>query len=113
MEVALRRRLEGVTAIDISQERQTAEVRFRPAASRFSPAAFREAVKEADVEVSSFVIDVCGIVVQDGTRAFVHAGTDRYLLASAQPATPDLVCFTAQLDDSTTPGTIGVAPAAR
>jgi len=60
MEVALRRRLEGVATIAISQQHQTAEVRFAPGPHVFSAAEFRAAVGEADVEVVSFAIEACG-----------------------------------------------------
>jgi hypothetical protein len=60
MEVALRRRLEGVASISISQERQTAEVAFARGPHIFSPEEFRAAVGEADVEVLSFEIEACG-----------------------------------------------------
>jgi len=60
MEVALRRRLEGVATVAISQQHQTAEVRFAPGPHVFSAAEFRAAAGEADVEVVSFAIEACG-----------------------------------------------------
>jgi hypothetical protein len=100
MEVALRRRLEGVAGISISQARQRAEVTFGPGPHAFSPRAFREAVAEADVEVLRFVVDACGTVGQDGDGQWLQAGADRFVLANAGYAAGEHRCLTAQLDDA-------------
>ena len=99
MEVALRRRLEGVASISISQARQTAEVDFLPTPRAFSATAFREAVGEADVEVVALEVDVCGVVVQDQERRWLVAGPDRFLLANGQWADEQRVCLTGRLAD--------------
>jgi len=69
MEVALRRRLEGVATVAISQQHQTAEVRFAPGPHVFSAAEFRAAAGEADVEVVSFAIEACGRMEAGDTGA--------------------------------------------
>jgi hypothetical protein len=73
MEAALRRRLEGVSRIAISQEQQTAEVAFGAAAVAFAPEEFRAAVGEADVEVLTFHIELCGLS-QSGAAGALGAG---------------------------------------
>ena len=69
MEVALRRRLEGVETVAISQQHQAAEVRFAPGPHVFSAAEFRAAAGEADVEVVSFAIEACGRMEAGDTGA--------------------------------------------
>jgi hypothetical protein len=101
MEVALRRRLEGVASISISQERQRAEVTFGPEPHAFAAGAFRDAVAEADVEVMRFVVDACGTVVQEGSRQWLVAGTGRFALSVAGYAAGEHRCLTAHLDDAT------------
>jgi hypothetical protein len=99
MEVALRRRLEGVAGISISQARQTAEVDFLPTPHAFSATAFRDAVGEADVEVVTLEVDVCGVIVQEQERRWLVAGPDRFLLANGQWAGERRVCLTGRLAD--------------
>ncbi len=97
MEVALRRRLDGVARISISQARQTAEVEFAATPHTFSATAFREAVGEADVEVVSFEADVCGVVVQEQDRRWLTAAADRYLLPPGGWVLGARVCATGRL----------------
>ena len=99
MEVALRQRLDGVESIAISQARQTAEVEFLNTPHTFSAAAFREAVGEADVEVVTLEIDVCGVVVPERERHWLEAGPDRFLLASGQWTVAQRLCMTGRLAD--------------
>ena len=126
MEVALRRRLEGVASISISQQRQTAEVTFAHGPHIFSPEEFRAAVGEANVEVLSFEIEACGRVgpgalgapgaqgaqgaqgagapgagapgAQSAARWFV-AGPNRFLLSGEFPSGADTICISGALDD--------------
>lgn len=100
MEVALRRRLDGVASISISQARQTAEVTFLPRPHTFSAVAFREAVGEADVEVVSLDVDVCGVVVPEQEQRWLEAGPSRFLLAGGEWAVAQRVCLTARLGDA-------------
>jgi FAD synthase len=105
MEVALRRRLEGVAAISISQQDQTAEVSFVLATERFSPEQFRAAVGEADVEVLAFEIEACGMVASgaQGGRWFV-AGANRFSLkGEVAPGNDGVGCVSATLDDRRAP----------
>ena len=81
MEVALRRRLDGVAH----------------APHTFSAATFREAVGEADVEVVSFEADVCGAVVQEQEQRWLTAETSRFLLADGEWAPTAHVCVTGRL----------------
>jgi hypothetical protein len=99
MEVALRRRLEGVATISISQAQQTAEVEFAARPHAFSATAFREAVSEADVEVVRFEADVCGVVVPEQERRWLTAGSQRFLLADGGWAEGQRLCVTGHLGD--------------
>jgi hypothetical protein len=115
MEVALRRRLEGVARIAISQQHQTAEVAFAPGPHVFSPEEFRAAVGEAEVEVISFEIEACGHVEPGapgaqgaqgaagaagapGARWFV-AGANRFLLSGEVSSGGDSRCISAVFDE--------------
>ena len=88
MEVALRRRLEGVARIAISQQHQTAEVAFAPGPYVFSPEEFRAAVGEAEVEVISFEIEACGHVKPGAPGALGAQGAQGALGAPGLPAEP-------------------------
>jgi hypothetical protein len=118
MEVALRRRLEGVATIKISQQHQTAEVTFRPGPHVFSPEAFRTAVGEADVEVIGFEIEACGRVepgapgapgalgasgAPGATARWFVAGPNRFLLAEGPRPDDGTTCVSARLDDRREP----------
>ena len=103
MEVALRRRLDGVADIRISQERQTAEVRFAPGPYTFSASEFRAAVAEAEVEVVRFEIDVCGQVEDDGAAGWLAAGTNRFRLLAPTVPLSGSQCLRAILDDRVSP----------
>jgi hypothetical protein len=109
MEVALRRRLEGVAGIAISQREQTAEVRFEAGGHHFSPEAFRKAVAEAGVVVVSFEMDACGSIEQERDQRWLVAGKNRFLLSGAVPAARDqLTCVSGRLDDRTEPARLEV-----
>jgi hypothetical protein len=103
MEVALRRRLDGVAGIAISQARQTAEVEFAATPHTFSATAFREAVAEADVEVLRFELAVCGVVAEEAGRRWLAGGTDRFLLADGEWSPGQHVCVTGHLGDGSEP----------
>ena len=103
MDVALRRRLDGVAHISISQGAQTAQVDFVAEPHGFSPAAFREAVGEAEVEVLDFEVDVCGVVALDSDRHWLTAGTDRFLLAGGEWPLGRPVCVTGALVEGSGP----------
>lgn len=106
MDMALRRRLDGVEGIRISQERQTADVSFGPGPHVFSASEFRAAVGEADVEVVRLEVDVCGRVDFDGTETWLTAGPTRFRLYASLAAPPGDACLTAELDDSTDPASL-------
>jgi hypothetical protein len=109
MEVALRRRLEGVADISISQRQQTAEVTFDEGDYTFSPEAFRLAVGEAGVVVLRFNVDACGSVEQDGQQQWLAAGKNRWLFKSDQAVpTARSLCVTGRLNDRAQPPTFEV-----
>lgn len=113
MEVALRRRLEGVADIHISQQRQHAEVVFLSGGHRFEPGEFRAAVGEADVEVLHFEIDACGRFELEGSTTWFVAPPNRFRVADAPPAGSRTTCVTADLEDGTNPGLLhGIRPLA-
>jgi hypothetical protein len=111
VEVALRRRLAGVADISISQQAQTAAVTFVPGTLAFSAEDFRSAVAEAEVEVLTLDVRVCGVV------------DDNHALRTAAPERPPLVqlhgdvrlgasvCVTGRLDDRPEPDTLDVVSA--
>lgn len=102
MEVALRQRLEGVATVSISETNQTTEVTFSPGDHVFSPATFREAVRQADVQVVTMEIDACGVVEGQGPARTLRAGRNEFLLAGdvdVPQGTP--VCVSGRLDDET------------
>jgi hypothetical protein len=107
MEVALRRRLDGVTAIAISQGQQTADVRFAPGAHRFDPKVFRATVGEAGIELVQFDLEACGRISREGGRTWLHAGPNRFAVAEDTPIadipTGEPVCVSGRLDDALDP----------
>lgn len=111
MEMALRRRLAGVAEVSISQQEQTAAVRFVPGTQAFSAAAFRGAVAEADVEVLTLDLHVCGVV--DGARGLRVRATDHapVLLLRGNVPPSGSVCVTGRLDDGAEPDELEVVSA--
>ena len=104
MEVALRRRLAGVADVSISQSQQTAVVTFVSGTQCLSAAAFREAVAEADVEVVSLEVDVCGVIDGKNASALV-AGRRRPLLQlrGGDAVAGSAVCVTGRLNEHVEP----------
>jgi hypothetical protein len=102
MELALRRRLEGVATVFISQREQTAAVVFAAGQHLFSPGEFRAAVGEADVEVISFEIEACGRVEEDGTTQWFVAGPNRFILVEGSSGLRT-ACIAAALQDGRKP----------
>jgi hypothetical protein len=104
MEVALRRRLAGVADVTISQSRQTAAVTFASGTYVFSGLAFTEAVAEAEVDVLSLEVDVCGMiddrnVMRSSTgqgQAIVHLRGGGFRAGSP-------ICVTGRLEESSKP----------
>lgn len=109
MEVALRRRLDGVADISISQREQTAEVTFDSAGHAFSPESFRKAVWEARVVVVSFEVDACGSATEERQQRWLIAGKNRWLL-TGDGAVPleQPVCVSGRLDDRAEPPSLEV-----
>jgi hypothetical protein len=107
MEVALRRRLEGVADIAISQGQQTADVRFEPGPHRFDPKVLRAAVSETGIEVLDVDVEACGRIAVEGDRRWLEAGQNRFIVANPpqHPALPigEAVCVNGRLDDSVDP----------
>jgi len=109
MEVALRRRLEGVADITISQRQQTAEVTFDEGDHAFSPRVFREAIGEANVRVVRMEVDACGTIEKDLRGLWLAAGKNRWL-AKGEQAVPSgkELCVSGRLDDSGEPPTLEI-----
>ena len=107
----MRRRLAGVADISISQQAQTAAVTFVPGTLVFSAEAFRSAVAEAEVEVLTLDVRVCGVV--DDNNALRTAAHDRQPLVQLHGDVPvgDSLCVTGQLDDRPEPDTLDVVSA--
>jgi len=104
IEVALRRRLEGVATSSISLSRQTIAVEFADGRRPFSPATFRSAVDEAGVEVLSFQIDACGVIEEKEGQRWLIAGENRLLLDEGGPASVGQpVCVSGRLNDRSEP----------
>ena len=79
-------------------------VEFAYGPSLRSPAAFREAVAEAGVEVLRFQIDACGVVEEAADQRWFVAGANRFALEDGG-AVPvgQLACVVGSLDDAATP----------
>ena len=104
MEFSLRRRLEGVASISISQSRQTVDVIFADGRSAFSAGAFREALAETGIEVVALQLDACGAIERKNGQHWLVAGNNRFLVESAAPATIGRhVCVLGPLDDRSAP----------
>jgi hypothetical protein len=104
MEVALRRRLAGVADVSISQSQQTAAVTFVSGTHEFSAAAFRDAVAEADVEVLSLEVDVCGVIDgENGLRSVSDGKTPLVRLRGGNGLPGGAVCVSGRLDESVEP----------
>ena len=99
MEVALRRRLEGVKSISISEAEETAEVTF-DGTHPFSAEAFRQALRAASVDVVAFHVDACGAVQKAGEQAWLIAGSDRLLLDGAVTLDSPRICVSGRLEGS-------------
>ena len=99
MEVALRRRLDGVTSVSISQSEERAAVTFS-GTHAFSPAVFREALRAADVEVIRLEVEACGAVEHTTDRTWLIAGPDRFHLQGVTRTLSSRVCVTGQLQEN-------------
>lgn len=86
LEVALRQRLEGVVGVSISETNQTTEVTLRPGPDAFSISKYREAHRQAQVEVVTMRLDACGLVEGSGANRRLRAGATELLLAGEQTA---------------------------
>lgn len=104
MEVSLRRRLEGVASISISQSRQTVDVIFADGRSAFSASAFREALAESGIEVVALQLDACGAIERKNDQHWLVAGHNRFLVEGAATApSARHVCVLGPLDDRSAP----------
>jgi L-alanine-DL-glutamate epimerase-like enolase superfamily enzyme len=98
MEVALRRRLSGVADVSISQGQQTAAVTFTAGTHAFSAEEFRAAVAEADVQVVTLDVDVCGVIDRDNMlRVSAESDGTRVRLLGDGPPPGSAVCVTGRL----------------
>jgi hypothetical protein len=104
MEVALRRRLAGVAQISISQSQQSAEVTFVSGTPSFSAAAFSEAVAEAEVDVLSLEVDVCGVVDDQRVLRSSTGGQQPFVrLRGSDPVGAATICVRGRLDEGHEP----------
>lgn len=105
----MRRRLAGVAEISISQSQQTAAVTFASGTHAFSPAVFQEAIAEADVEVLSLDVDVCGVIDnQNVMRSPTGQGQAIVRLRGSGFSAGSKVCVTGRLDDRSEPPELDV-----
>ena len=104
MEVALRRRLAGVTDVSISQREQTAAVTFAARTLVFSAADFRRAIAEADVTVLTIDVTVCGVIETGNVlRVSSSNGAPTLQLRGASAVPGDNICITGRLRDEPQP----------
>ena len=106
MEVALRRHLEGVETIAISQAQQSAVVTFTAGARAFLPQDFREALAAANVEVLRFEIEACGSIEDIGVERWFVAGVNWFALPPDALDGMVSTCLTGALDDRAAPHTL-------
>ena len=106
----MRRRLAGVAQISISQSQQTADVTFVSGTPSFSAAAFSEAVAEAEVNVVSLEVDVCGVVDdQRVLRSPTGGGPAFVRLRGSHPIGVGSTCVSGRLDEGFEPPELEVA----
>ena len=108
--MALRRRLEGVAHVSISQSQQTAAVTFNPGSRAFSAPAFRDALGEAAVEVVSLEIDACGVIEEMNGHRWITITGQRFLLRG-QTSAGSIACVTGRLNDRVEPNELEVMKA--
>lgn len=102
--MALRRRLEGVDGISISQGEQTVQVDFAEGGRAFLPAVFRDVVDDAGVEVVAFQIDACGVIEEKESQRWLIAGENRFLLEeSGTTPVGEPLCVSGSLNDRSDP----------
>ena len=109
MELSLRRRLEGVANIAISQTEQTARIDFAAGEFRFSPGDFRTALDEAGLELVDLQIEACGGIENTAVGQALTMRTDRLRLeyAGAFPVA-SIVCVVGSVDFALEPATLHV-----
>ena len=101
MEIALRQRLEGVATISISESDQTTEVVFEPGDHPFSFDLFRQALRQADVEVVTMEVDACGVVEREAGELRLRAGRTHFVMPNGdQPAVGSAVCVSGRVDEA-------------
>jgi hypothetical protein len=105
---ALRRQFTQASAIEVSDEKDTATVRW-DRRQEFSVAAFREAVGRARMRVLGFRIEACGRVEATGNERWLTAGASRFLVrGNADVPLNQPVCLDGSLDPSHDPATLDV-----
>ena len=108
--MSLRRRLEGVASIRISQTHQTAEIEFAAGDVRFSPAEFRTALEDVGLELVRLHVEACGVIEESPPGRSLRLKRGRFLLADSDPPpTTRVVCMAGQLDDRVDPATLHVS----
>ena len=89
--------------VSISQREQTAMVSFVPGTRIFSAAEFRAAVAEADVEVVSLDMRVCGLVDEGGALRPASSGHEPLVQLRGHVRSGTSICVTGRLDDRLEP----------
>ena len=97
----LRRRLEGVVGVSISQGDQTITVEF--AGGVFQPLMFRDAVAEAGLDILALRIDTCGTIEERADQYWLIAGQNQFALADSPDAPIGQLCASGALDDLSNP----------
>ncbi len=107
----MRRRLEGVAEISISQHEQRATVTFVPGTVLFSSEAFRSAVAEADVQVITFDVRACGLVDGNGLLRRTTGGHEPFVQLRGPVQPGSSICATGRLDEHSQPYQLDVVTA--
>jgi hypothetical protein len=103
MEVALRRRLDGVDTVAISQSEQRAEVTFTDGPRALVLATVRAAIEGAGMKLVALRVDACGQLETEGAERRLIAGENRFTLEGEAGGTVGYACVTGRLVEHTAP----------
>lgn len=92
----MRRQWSELAHVAISQSGQTVRLTFNPPSIEFTPERFRVATAEANVEVLTLDVEVCGLRAGvDG--AVLIAGASRVRVSSAERLPDGVTCVTGRV----------------
>jgi hypothetical protein len=110
-------RQSGVAEVIIDMQSNVAFVTFKPNA-HFDPAILREAAEKADTAFPLIQIVARGRIVEEGSKHYLVAGEDRFLLIEPAASAPPLpaasdteLLVIASVDDSADPVKLKVVQA--